>query len=130
MSTTAAEGPDGYGIYTNIDGGVFARLGSPDGTSTLRMLIGHKEQIKYRTVERIVVFGCRDIEDIEDDTKSRTYSCFIRPSRTIMKGVICLNQLSPVVRLDVTRTDCICGCIVFTYRQKAFSLRLIFSSDW
>ena len=37
------------------------------------MLIGHKEQIKYRTLERIVVFGCTDIEEVEDDTKSRTY---------------------------------------------------------
>ena len=37
------------------------------------MLIDHKEQIKCRTVERIVVFECRDIEDVEDDRKSRTY---------------------------------------------------------
>ena len=83
MSTTAAEGPNGYRIYTNIDDGFFAILGSPNGASTLRMLIDHKEQIKYRTAKRIVVFGCRDIEDVEDDMKSRTYMLALSDARKL-----------------------------------------------
>ena len=83
MSTTAAEGPNGYGMYTNIDDGFFAMLSSPNGASTLRMLIDHKEQIKYRTVKRIVVFGCRDIEDVEDDRKSRTYMLALSDPRKL-----------------------------------------------
>ena len=43
--------------YTNIVDGFFAILDSPNGASTLRMLMDQKEHIGYRTVERIVVFG-------------------------------------------------------------------------
>ena len=47
MSITTAEGPKGYRICTNIDDGFIAIFGSPNGASTLRMLIDHKEQTKY-----------------------------------------------------------------------------------
>ena len=54
----------GYRVYTKYHSGFFALLGSINGASTMRMLLDHKAEIGFRTVDRMVVFA----EDEDDHT--------------------------------------------------------------
>ena len=71
-SACTRSGPDGYLEYTELDNGFFAILGSVLGTSTMHMLIDHKSQIGYRTVEKVVVFGYRKSGATLEHEKART----------------------------------------------------------
>lgn len=73
FSTATSEGPNGSKVYSPPDDGFFAVLGSPNGASTMRMLIEHKSLIGYRKVERVLIDGCEAQEHTEDDRKSRTF---------------------------------------------------------
>lgn len=75
LSTSTTEGPNGYRMYTNIFDEYFAILGSPNGASTLRMLIDQKEQIGYQTQKRIFVFGCTESEGQGDSEEISTVVC-------------------------------------------------------
>ncbi|KAI9849461.1 MAG: hypothetical protein M1837_004081 [Sclerophora amabilis] len=49
------EVPDlGKRVYSARDDGFYAMLGSVNGASTMRMLLDHKQEIGYRTVDRVV----------------------------------------------------------------------------
>ena len=50
LSTSTAEGPNGFRVYTRNDDGFLAILGSPNGASTLRLLIDHKASIKLKLI--------------------------------------------------------------------------------
>ncbi|KAL7773779.1 hypothetical protein CFE70_003746 [Pyrenophora teres f. teres 0-1] len=47
--------------YTCLDNGFYAILGTPNGASTMRMLRDHRTELGYRIVEKIVVFGNKDL---------------------------------------------------------------------
>lgn len=64
---------DGYREYLPPDEGFFALLGSVNGSSTMRMLIDHKGRIGYKTVMKIIVFGCNSAADTGDFRKHRTF---------------------------------------------------------
>ena len=50
-SSWTREGPDNYREYTELDDGFFAILWSPNWASTLRMLLDHKQDVGWRTVD-------------------------------------------------------------------------------
>ena len=56
-------------------------LGSPNGASTMRMLLDHKAQIGYRVVDRVIVQECKTMDDIEDYRKSRTFIILLSDPR-------------------------------------------------
>lgn len=72
-STFPRSGPNVYQEYTESDNGFFAFLGSVLGSSTMRLLLDHKADIGYRTVERVVVFA----EDSEEDEYDQARSIMI-----------------------------------------------------
>ena len=68
------EFPDlGHKVYEPPDDGFYAILGSVNGASMMRMLLDHKSQIGYRTIERVVVLPVVDFKDLSDFGKSRTF---------------------------------------------------------
>ena len=53
--------------YTELDDGFFAILGSVNGASSMRMLLDHRQALRFRTAERVVLLK----------QKKRTYPIFI-----------------------------------------------------
>ncbi|KAK3167282.1 hypothetical protein OEA41_010409 [Lepraria neglecta] len=81
---TQDEVPDlGYKVYTDVDDGFYAILGSTNGASMMRMLIDHKSQIGFRTVERVVVLRCVNIEQLTEREKHRTILVELSAKRNI-----------------------------------------------
>ena len=72
LSTCASEGSKGRKVYTSLDDGFYAILGSANGASTMRMLLDHKSKIGYRTIERIEVLGCERPEQVHEFYHART----------------------------------------------------------
>lgn len=72
MSTYTREGERGYREYTQIDDGYYAILGSPNGANTMRMLIDHKAEHRYREVERIVVLSLDSSQSNSSNEASNT----------------------------------------------------------
>lgn len=62
-SSATREGPiRGHVEYTPLDNGFHALLGSPNGKTMMRMLLDHKSHIGYKTVERIILVGDKDLD--------------------------------------------------------------------
>ena len=68
-SSCSQTGPRGYTEYTELDTGFFALLGSVLGCTAMRMLLDHKSETGYRTVDRIVAFET----DKEPDEATRSW---------------------------------------------------------
>jgi hypothetical protein len=79
-SQSTREGPNGYREYTIFDEAYFALLGSTNGGSAIRMLIDHKVDTNYRTVERVVVLEKKDLEP--DKPESRSLMILLSGPRT------------------------------------------------
>ncbi|PSS25248.1 hypothetical protein M430DRAFT_15974 [Amorphotheca resinae ATCC 22711] len=79
-STCTIEGENGLREYTNWDQGYHAILGSPNGGSTMRMLLDHKREIGYRTVERVVVLDEGNLA--LDKPQTRSFLILLSPRRT------------------------------------------------
>ncbi|TAQ86128.1 hypothetical protein B7494_g5549 [Chlorociboria aeruginascens] len=79
-STCTMEGGKGMREYTNWDQGYHAILGSPNGGSTMRMLLDHKREIGYRTVERVVVL--EEDKLALDKPQARSFLILLSPRRT------------------------------------------------
>ena len=62
-SSCTREDANGYKEYTKHDNGFFAILGSVSGNSAAHIILEHKKEIGYRTVERIVIFGKKDEDE-------------------------------------------------------------------
>ncbi len=76
LSAATTSRRNGLRIYTNVDDGYHALLGSPNGASTMRMLIDHRGEIGFRVVERVVVLplpNTSTIADLESKEKHRTF---------------------------------------------------------
>ena len=71
----------GYRMYTEGDEGFYAQLGSVNGASTVRMLLDYKHQIGYRTVHKIVVQECEEVEEVKDVLEARTFCVFLSKCR-------------------------------------------------
>jgi len=56
--------------YTRLDNGFYAILGTPNGASTMRMLRDHRTELGHRVVEKIVVFGEKDLTMNKAETRS------------------------------------------------------------
>ena len=74
-------GENGSRQYLPLDPGFFALLGSVNGCSTMRMLLDHKVQTGFKTVERIVVFPCVEAADVDDFGKSRSFIIVLSDQR-------------------------------------------------
>lgn len=51
----------------------FALLKSVNGSSAMRMLLDHKGHIDHKTIEKIVVFPCRNVGEVDDFGVQRTF---------------------------------------------------------
>ena len=51
----------GYVEYSPLDSGFYAFLGTPNGASTVRMLLDHKDELQGRLIDKIVVLGDKDL---------------------------------------------------------------------
>lgn len=80
-STSSNEGPKGYKVYTELDDGFNAILGSQNGASTMRLLLDHKAPIGFRTVEKIAVFECRNAGDEEIEDLARNFAVILSDPR-------------------------------------------------
>ncbi|KAI8940455.1 hypothetical protein NX059_004141 [Plenodomus lindquistii] len=70
--------------YTRHDNGFYAILGTPNGASTMRMLRDHRTELGHRIVEKIVVFGHKDLTMETAETRSMVILLYDRrtpPSR-------------------------------------------------
>ena len=82
LSTSTRENLEDHSReYTNSDDGYFAILGSINGASTMRMLIDHKADIKYRTVEKVFVLGNDALTMAEPE--NRTFVLLLSPPRSL-----------------------------------------------
>ena len=80
-SSCTREGPErGHVEYTTQDQGFYALLGSVNGKSSMRLLLGHKSHIGYRTVERVVVVGGDTV--LIDGPEVRTFVILLSDRRT------------------------------------------------
>ena len=55
---------------TRIDRGFYAILGTPNGTSALRMLRDHNTELGYHVVEKIAVFGNKELSTDKSESQS------------------------------------------------------------
>ena len=61
--------------FTEVDGGFYALLGSVLGKSVMHMLLDHKAETGYRTVDRVILVG----QEYLDPKKARSLViCFVR----------------------------------------------------
>jgi len=60
-STCTREADHHHREYTELDQGYYAILGSINGASSMRILLDHKTEIGYRTVERVIVLGDKQL---------------------------------------------------------------------
>ena len=90
-SSATREGPiRGHVEYTPLDNGFYALLGSPNGKIMMRMLLDHKSHIGYKTVERIILVGDKDLDLSE--AQVRTFLLVLSnkrqaPSRIPVKSI-------------------------------------------
>lgn len=66
VSTSTFEKSHGHKEFTDIDDGFYALLGSVLGNSSMHMLLDHKAEIGYRSVDRVVLFGRKDLKSDKD----------------------------------------------------------------
>ena len=86
QSTFSDEGPLGYKVYTKIDDGFYAILGSVNGNNTYKVLRDHKRALGYRVVEKIVVLPvATHLRDAENP--SRTLLFTLSERRTPLRKV-------------------------------------------
>ena len=57
MPSSTVEKNYGYKEYTDLDDRFYALLGSVVGKFMKHMLLDHKAEIEYRSVDRVVLFG-------------------------------------------------------------------------
>ena len=76
---------DGYKEYFPPDQGFFALLRSVNGSSTMRMLLDHKDRIGYKTVMNIIVFACNSAADADKFEKHRTFMIVLSNERRPME---------------------------------------------
>ncbi|KAL8856142.1 MAG: hypothetical protein Q9178_007267 [Gyalolechia marmorata] len=69
-SSSTRKGPKNYREYTELDHGFHAILGTANGASTLRMLLDHKQDAGWRTVEKVIVLESEKAELTEKDSRS------------------------------------------------------------
>lgn len=61
VSTSTLEKHHGHREFTDTDDGFYALLGSVLGKLAMHMLLDHKAEIDYRSVDRVVLFGREDL---------------------------------------------------------------------
>ena len=61
VSTSTLDKLDGHKEYTETDDGFYALLGSILGNYVVNMLLDHKAEIEYKYVDRIVLFGKKNM---------------------------------------------------------------------
>ena len=57
VSTSTLSGDHGHKEFTEVDDGFYALLGSVLGKSAMHMLLDHKAEIGYRSVDRVILVG-------------------------------------------------------------------------
>lgn len=77
VSSCTKKGPNYHSEYTDKDKGYYAFLGSVNGGSSMRMLLDHKAETGYRTVDRVVVLG--DDQLTLKEPRARTVVLLLSP---------------------------------------------------
>ncbi|KAI9700645.1 MAG: hypothetical protein M1836_002014 [Candelina mexicana] len=60
-----ASGPEHHVEYTKKDIGYYILLGTQNGASTMRMLLNNKDELGFRTVDRVVIAGASKVTTLE-----------------------------------------------------------------
>lgn len=73
LSTCTGEGLHHYREYMKWDKGYHAMLGSVNGASTMRMLLDHKANMGYSTVEKVVVLEDKKLTLKKPEHREHSY---------------------------------------------------------
>ena len=61
VSTSTLSKDHGHKDFTKVDDGFYALLGSVLGKLAMHMLLDHKAEMKYRSVDRVVLVGKKNL---------------------------------------------------------------------
>ena len=81
-SSTTLEMEDGHKEYTETDDGFYAFLGSQLGNLAVNMIMDHKASIRYRYVDRIVLFGKEGLIPGSEWSSARTFLMVLSEPRS------------------------------------------------
>ena len=85
-STSTFEKDFGYKEYTDLDDGFYALLGSVLGKSMMQMLLDHKAEMGYRSVDRVILLGKRGIDPAEQWDLARNFLIVFSEPRSPMRA--------------------------------------------
>lgn len=106
-SACTESGSDAYREYTVRDKGFFAILGSVLGRSAGNILLDHKEDIGYRIVERVIVFGKKGEGEYEYE-QAKSFMILLSPCR----------QRPPTKVSDSSPTNLECLIMVLSWAES------------
>ncbi|KAK2798739.1 hypothetical protein FQN50_008720 [Emmonsiellopsis sp. PD_5] len=96
----SGSGPESYREYTEFDEGYYAILGSTNGASTMRMLIDHKRDIGYRTVDKVIVLP--DAAFTSEEPKSQSFMIVLSGPRASPAQIFRSSGAMPAIaRLNI-----------------------------
>ena len=81
-STSTVEKTFGYKEYTDLDDGFYALLGSVLGKSMMHMLLDHKAEMGYRSVDRIVLLGKKGLDPAQQWELARSFLIVLSEPRS------------------------------------------------
>ena len=81
-STSTLEKSSGYREYTDLDDGVYALLGSVLGKSIMHMLLDHKAEIGYRSVDRVVLLSKNGLGPVPQWELARSFLIVLSEPRS------------------------------------------------
>ena len=81
-STSTVDKNFGYKEYTNLDDGFYALLGSVLGKSMMHMLLDHKAEMGYRSVDRVVLLGKRGFDPANEWGPARSFLIVLSEPRS------------------------------------------------
>ena len=76
-STLTLSGDHGHKEFTQVDDGFYALLGSVLGKLAMHMLLDHKAEVAYRSVDRVILVGQKDL----DPSKARSFLILLSEPR-------------------------------------------------
>lgn len=81
-STSTVEKPNGYKEYTDLDDGFYALLGSVLGKSIMHMLLDHKAEMGYRSIDRVVLLGKKGLDPAQQWELARSFLIVLSEPRS------------------------------------------------
>lgn len=97
-STSTLTGTNGYREFTDKDDGFRAHLGSVLGKLAMHMLLDHKAEIDYRTVDRVLLLARDDLVPSKERELARTFGILLSGPKPLEKRAKSESPRSPVPR--------------------------------